>query len=122
LVERAYSQLGRLDIVVNNAGIVRDRAIWNMTSEDFDLVMRVHVRGSWLASRAVARKRRAESKAENGKVYGRIINTTSGAGLRGNFGQTNYGPAKAAIVGLTQTLSLELASTGATVNAISPGG
>lgn len=122
LVERAYSQLGRLDIVVNNAGIVRDRAIWNMSADDFDLVMRVHVRGSWLTSRAVARKWREESKAAGGKVYGRIINTTSGAGLRGNFGQTNYGPAKAAIVGLTQTLSLELASIGATVNAISPGG
>ena len=61
-VERAYSQLGRLDIVVNNAGIVRDKAIWNMTVDDFDLVMRVHVRGSWLTSRAVARKWRAESK------------------------------------------------------------
>ncbi|MDV7352745.1 SDR family NAD(P)-dependent oxidoreductase [Rhodococcus oxybenzonivorans] len=122
LVERAYSQLGRLDIVVNNAGIVRDRAIWNMSADDFDLVMRVHVRGSWLTSRAVARKWREESKETGGKVYGRIINTTSGAGLLGHFGQTNYGAAKAAIVGLTQTLSLELASIGATVNAISPGG
>ena len=122
-VERAYSQLGRLDIVVNNAGIVRDKAIWNMTVEDFDLVMRVHVRGSWLTSRAVARKWRAESKANDGAaVYGRIINTTSGAGLHGHFGQTNYSAAKAAIVGLTQTLSLELASIGATANAISPGG
>ncbi|MDH3047283.1 SDR family NAD(P)-dependent oxidoreductase [Gordonia alkanivorans] len=122
LVERAYSQLGRLDIVVNNAGIVRDRAIWNMSVDDFDLVMRVHVRGSWLTSRAAARKWREESKASGSKVYGRIINTTSGAGLHGHFGQTNYSAAKAAIVGLTQTLSLELASIGATVNAISPGG
>ncbi|GAA4667264.1 SDR family NAD(P)-dependent oxidoreductase [Gordonia humi] len=122
LVERAYSELSRLDIVVNNAGIVRDRAIWNMSVDDFDLVMRVHVRGSWLTSRAVARKWREESKASGGKVYGRIINTTSGAGLHGHFGQTNYGAAKAAIAGLTQALSLELASTGATVNAISPGG
>ncbi|MCW2652774.1 MAG: hypothetical protein QOE41_2976 [Mycobacterium sp.] len=121
-VERAYSQLGRLDIVVNNAGIVRDKAVWNMDVEDFDLVMRVHVRGSWLTSRAVARKWRAEAKANGGTVYGRIINTTSGAGLHGNFGQTNYSAAKAAIVGLTQTLSLELASIGATANAISPGG
>jgi NAD(P)-dependent dehydrogenase (short-subunit alcohol dehydrogenase family) len=122
MVERAYSQLGRLDIVVNNAGIVRDKAIWNMTADDFDLVMRVHVRGSWLTSRAVARKWRSEAKANGGKVYGRIINTTSGAGLHGNFGQTNYSAAKAAIVGLTQTLSLELASIGATANVISPGG
>lgn len=122
LVERAYEQLGRLDIVVNNAGIVRDKAIWNMSVEDFDLVMRVHVRGTWLLSRAVARKWREESKASGGMVYGRIINTTSGAGLQGHFGQTNYAAAKAGIVGLTQTLSLELASIGATVNAISPGG
>lgn len=122
LVERAYAEFGRLDIVVNNAGIVRDKAIWNMSADDFDLVMRVHVRGSWLTSRAVARKWRAESKASGTKVYGRIINTTSGAGLLGHFGQTNYSAAKAAIVGLTQTLSLELASIGATVNAISPGG
>ncbi|PPJ28145.1 SDR family NAD(P)-dependent oxidoreductase [Nocardia nova] len=122
LVERAYSQLGRLDIVVNNAGIVRDRAIWNMSADDFDSVMRVHVRGTWLTSRAAARKWREESKSTGAKVYGRIINTTSGAGLHGHFGQTNYSAAKAAIVGLTQTLSLELASIGATVNAISPGG
>ena len=121
-VERAYSQLGRLDIVVNNAGIVRDKAIWNMTADDFDLVMRVHVRGSWLTSRAVARKWRAESKESGGKVYGRIINTVSGAGLLGNFGQSNYSAAKAAIAGMTQTLSLELAGIGVTVNAISPGG
>ncbi|CAN5153647.1 SDR family NAD(P)-dependent oxidoreductase [soil metagenome] len=122
LVARAYEQLGRLDIVVNNAGIVRDKAIWNMSVDDFDLVMRVHVRGSWLTSRAVARRWRQESKASDGPVYGRIINTTSGAGLLGHFGQTNYSAAKAAIVGLTQTLSLELASIGVTVNAISPGG
>jgi NAD(P)-dependent dehydrogenase (short-subunit alcohol dehydrogenase family) len=122
LVERAYEELGRLDIVVNNAGIVRDRAIWNMSADDFDLVMRVHVRGTWLTSRALARRWRAESKAVGGPVYGRIVNTTSGAGLLGHFGQSNYAAAKAAIVGLTQTLSLELASIGATVNAISPGG
>src|SRR3981189_73627 len=120
-VERAFSQLGRLDIVVNNAGIVRDKAIWNMTADDFDLVMRVHVRGSWLTSRAVARQWRAESKESGGKVYGRIINTPSGAGLHGHFGQTNYSAAKAAIVGLTQTLSLELASICRTANIISPG-
>ncbi|WP_216693567.1 SDR family NAD(P)-dependent oxidoreductase [Dietzia psychralcaliphila] len=122
LIDRVYTELGRLDIVVNNAGIVRDRAIWNMSADDFDLVMRVHVRGSWLTTRAVARRWRDESKASGGKVYGRIINTTSGAGLLGHFGQTNYSAAKAAIVGLTQTSSLELASIGATVNAISPGG
>jgi NAD(P)-dependent dehydrogenase (short-subunit alcohol dehydrogenase family) len=80
------------------------------------------VRGSWLVSRAVAKRWRAIAKSDGGSVYGRIVNTTSGAGLLGHFGQSNYGPAKAAIVGLTQTLSLELGSIGVTVNAISPGG
>ena len=97
MVERAYAQFGKLDILVTNAGIVRDRAIWNMAAEDFDLVMRVHVRGTWLTSRAAARHWRDQAKAEGGAVYGRVINTTSGAGLLGNFGQTNYATAKAAI-------------------------
>ncbi|HVW44706.1 MAG TPA: SDR family NAD(P)-dependent oxidoreductase [Amycolatopsis sp.] len=122
MVAKAFDAFGHVDILVNNAGIVRDRAIWNMTTQDFDLVMRVHVRGSWLASRAVAKRWRGIAKSDGGSVYGRIINTTSGAGLLGNFGQSNYSAAKAAIVGLTQTLSLELASIGVTVNAISPGG
>jgi NAD(P)-dependent dehydrogenase (short-subunit alcohol dehydrogenase family) len=122
LVEQAYEQFGRLDILVNNAGIVRDRAIWNMSAQDFDLVMKVHVRGTWLTCHAAAQKWRAEAKAGSGKVYGRIINTTSGAGLLGNFGQTNYAAAKAAIVGMSLTLNLELASIGVTVNVIGPGG
>lgn len=123
LVDQAYEQFGRLDILVNNAGIVRDRAVWNMSAEDFDLVMRVHVRGTWLTCHAAAQRWRELAKAgDSDKVYGRIVNTTSGAGLLGNFGQSNYAAAKAAIVGLTLTLSLELASIGVTVNAIGPGG
>ena len=122
MVERAYEEFGKLDIVVNNAGIVRDRAIWNMPADDFDLVMRVHVRGTWLTSRAAARHWRDQAKADGGQVYGRIINTTSGAGLLGNFGQTNYATAKAAIVGMTLTLNLELASIGVTANVIGPAG
>jgi NAD(P)-dependent dehydrogenase (short-subunit alcohol dehydrogenase family) len=123
LAERATRELGgRVDILVNNAGIVRDRAVWNMSLDDFDLVMRVHVRGTWLACRGVAQRWRAEAKQGNGTVYGRIINTVSGAGLLGNFGQSNYSAAKAAIAAMTQTLSLELASIGVTVNAIGPGG
>jgi len=122
MVERAYEQFGKLDILVNNAGIVRDRAIWNMPADDFDLVMRIHLRGTWLTCRAAARHWRDQAKAEGGPVYGRIINTTSGAGLFGNFGQTNYATAKAAIVGLTLTLNLELASIGVTANVIGPAG
>jgi NAD(P)-dependent dehydrogenase (short-subunit alcohol dehydrogenase family) len=122
MVKRAIDEFGRLDVLVNNAGIVRDRAIWNMSADDFDLVMRVHVRGTWLTSRAAAKHWRERAKLGGGTVAGRIINTTSGAGLVGNFGQTNYATAKAAIVGMTLTMSLELASIGVTVNAIGPGG
>jgi NAD(P)-dependent dehydrogenase (short-subunit alcohol dehydrogenase family) len=121
MVARAVEAWGRLDIVVNNAGIVRDRAVWNMETDDFDLVMRVHVRGTWLVCRAAARHWRNLAKEQGGSVGGRLINTVSGAGLLGNFGQTNYATAKAAIMGLTLTLSLELASIGVTVNAIGPG-
>jgi NAD(P)-dependent dehydrogenase (short-subunit alcohol dehydrogenase family) len=122
MLENAWQRHGHVDIVINNAGIVRDKAIWNMSAADFDLVMRVHVRGTWLVSRGAAQRWRAEAKAGNGSVYGRLINTVSGAGLLGHFGQSNYGTAKSAIAGLTLTTSLELAGIGVTVNAISPGG
>jgi NAD(P)-dependent dehydrogenase (short-subunit alcohol dehydrogenase family) len=123
LVARAIDTFGRLDILVNNAGIVRDRVVWKMTTDDFDKVIRVHLRGTWLTCRAAARHwRDAAKQSPSGRVFGRIINTTSGAGLVGNFGQGNYAAAKAGIVGLTLTLALELASIGVTVNAIGPGG
>jgi NAD(P)-dependent dehydrogenase (short-subunit alcohol dehydrogenase family) len=120
MVDGAMEAWGHLDVLVNNAGIVRDRAIWNMEAGDFDAVMRVHVRGSWLTSRAVARHWRQRSKSGE-VVAGRIINTTSGAGLQGNFGQSNYATAKAALTGLTMTLSVELGSMGCTANLIGPG-
>ncbi|HEY3844410.1 MAG TPA: SDR family NAD(P)-dependent oxidoreductase [Acidimicrobiales bacterium] len=120
MVAAAIDAWGRLDILVNNAGIVRDRAIWNMEADDFDAVMRVHVRGSWLTSRAAARHWRQRAKSGEA-VAGRIINTTSGAGLQGNFGQSNYATAKAALTGLTMTLSVELAGIGCTANLIGPG-
>jgi NAD(P)-dependent dehydrogenase (short-subunit alcohol dehydrogenase family) len=120
MVAQAIEAWGHLDVLVNNAGIVRDRAIWNMEVDDFDAVMRVHVRGSWLTSRAIARHWR--QRAKSGEVIaGRIINTTSGAGLQGNFGQSNYATAKAALTGLTMTLSVELGSIGCTANLIGPG-
>jgi NAD(P)-dependent dehydrogenase (short-subunit alcohol dehydrogenase family) len=121
LVDQAIGAFGRLDIVVNNAGIVRDRAVWNMTPEDFDLVIRVHLRGTWLMTHHAAVHWRSKAKAGEA-VRGRVINTTSGAGLVGNFGQSNYATAKAAIAGLTLTTSLELWSIGVTVNAVGPGG
>ena len=110
MIERALDEWGRFDILVNNAGIVRDGVIWNLTTEAWDAVMAVHVRGPWLTSRAAARHWRSLGKAGLDS-RGRIINTTSGAGLVGNFGQTNYATAKAAVVGLTLTLALELQRT-----------
>ncbi|HEV3358629.1 MAG TPA: SDR family NAD(P)-dependent oxidoreductase [Pseudonocardiaceae bacterium] len=121
LVERAHEEFGRLDVVVNNAGIVRDKVVWSMPTADFDAVMRVHVRGTWLLTHLAAKKWRARAKTGE-RFTGRVINTTSGAGLVGNFGQTNYATAKAAIVGLTLTASLELYKYGITVNAVGPGG
>jgi NAD(P)-dependent dehydrogenase (short-subunit alcohol dehydrogenase family) len=119
MIQQAVDTWGQLDVVVNNAGIVRDSVIWNMPVADFDAVMRVHVRGTWLPCHHAANHWRNRSK--NGETFtGRIINTVSGAGLVGNFGQTNYATAKAAIAGLTQTLSLELYRMGVTVNAIGP--
>jgi NAD(P)-dependent dehydrogenase (short-subunit alcohol dehydrogenase family) len=121
LFDRTTEEFGRVDVVVNNAGIVRDKVIWNMPAADFDSVLRVHVRGTWLTTREAALRWRARAKA--GETFtGRIINTTSGAGLSGNFGQSNYATAKAAIVGLTLTASLELHKMGITVNAVGPGG
>src|SRR4051794_27003590 len=121
MVQHAVDEWGQLDILVNNAGIVRDGAIWNMSESDFDAVMRVHVKGTWVPSHHAAKQWRTRAKAGE-SFTGRIINTTSGAGLVGNFGQTNYATAKSAIAGLTQTLSLELYKMGVTVNAIGPAG
>jgi len=119
MVQQAVDTWGHLDVLVNNAGIVRDGAIWNMSEADFDAVLRVHVKGSWAPCHWAARHWRDRAKA--GETFtGRVINTTSGAGLVGNFGQTNYATAKAGLTGLTQTLSLELAKLGVTVNCVGP--
>jgi NAD(P)-dependent dehydrogenase (short-subunit alcohol dehydrogenase family) len=122
MVRQAVDTYGQLDIVVNNAGIVRDAAIWNMSEQDFDAVMRVHVKGTWTICHHAALHWRARNKAGEANVNGRIINTTSGAGLGGNFGQTNYAAAKGAIVGMTLTLALELHRIGVTANAVGPSG
>ena len=118
---RPSTTFGKLDILVNNAGIVRDAAIWNMKVEDWDAVMRVHVRGTW-STVAPRRRSTGASAPRQGGIEGRIVNTTSGAGLGGNFGQTNYATAKAAIVGMTLTLAQELYKPGVTANCIGPAG
>lgn len=120
MITQAVEQFGRLDILVNNAGIVRDGSIFNMSVDDFDAVIKVHLRGTWLPCKHAAVHWRQLNKSTGEQVNGRIINTVSGAGLTGNFGQSNYAPAKAAIASLTQTLSLELYKMGVTVNAVGP--
>jgi len=121
LVQRALDEWGQLDILVNNAGIVRDGAVWNLDPNDFDAVLRVHLRGSWCCSHHAAVHWRGRAKSGE-KVVGRVINTTSGAGLTGNFGQTAYAAAKAGIVGLTLTLAQELGPYGVTANVVGPAG
>jgi NAD(P)-dependent dehydrogenase (short-subunit alcohol dehydrogenase family) len=119
LVARTIEVHGRLDAVVNNAGIIRDRMITGMSEEDFDLVLGVHLKGTWNLSRHACAAWRDQHKAGH-RVTGRIVNTTSGAGLFGNIGQTNYGPAKAAIASLTMITAMEMEKYGVTANAVSP--
>jgi NAD(P)-dependent dehydrogenase (short-subunit alcohol dehydrogenase family) len=119
LVAGAVGTYGRLDAVVNNAGIIRDRMITGMSEEDFDLVIAVHLKGTWNLSRHACALWRDQHKAGQ-RVTGRIVNTTSGAGLFGNIGQTNYGPAKAAIASLTMITAMEMEKYGVTANAVSP--
>jgi 3-oxoacyl-[acyl-carrier protein] reductase len=116
----ATDQLGSLDIVLNNAGVVRDKMLFNMTDDEWDLVIRVHLRGHFLLTRNAAAHWRAASKEAGGPVYGRIINTASEAGLLGPEGQANYGAAKAGITALTLSASRALKRYGVRANAICP--
>ncbi len=111
--------LGGLHIVVNNAGITRDRMLFNMTDEDWDAVIAVHLRGHFLLTRNAATYWRSKAK-ESGSVYGRLINTSSEAGLSGPAGQANYGAAKAGITALTLTAAKALGRYGVRANAICP--
>ena len=115
IVKTAVGAFGRIDILVNNAGIVRDRSIAKMSEDDFDAVLAVHLKGTFNCGRHAIPLMRDQG-------YGRIINITSSAGLRGNFGQSNYGAAKAGIMGLTLVWAIELGKYGVTVNAMAPAG
>lgn len=120
LVQSTVEEFGGLDVLVNNAGILRDRMITNMTVDEWDDVIRVHLRGTFLPMHYAARYWRDQSKSgEN--VDARIINTTSSSGIYGNVGQGNYGAAKAGIASLTVISAMELARYGVTVNAVAPG-
>jgi 3-oxoacyl-[acyl-carrier protein] reductase len=115
--------LGGLSIVVNNAGITRDRMLFNMSDDDFDAVIAVHLRGHFLLTRNAAaywRQKAKEAESSDGTVYGRIINTSSEAGLMGPVGQANYGAAKAGITALTLSASRALSRYGVRANAICP--
>ncbi|UPG67539.1 3-oxoacyl-ACP reductase [Gordonia hongkongensis] len=120
IMTTATDQLGSLDIVLNNAGVVRDKMLFNMTDDEWDLVIRVHLRGHFLLTRNAAAHWRAASKEAGGPVYGRIINTASEAGLLGPEGQANYGAAKAGITALTLSASRALKRYGVRANAICP--
>lgn len=119
MVEAALDNFGRLDAVVNNAGFVRDRMFFTCSPEEWDAVLRVHLRGHFCTTRHAAEYWRAEAKAGR-PVDARIINTTSGAGLQGSVGQSAYSTAKAGIAGLTLVQAAEMGRLGVTANALAP--
>jgi len=112
-VESIVAESGRLDIVINNAGVLRDSVLWKLTDDDWQLVQDIHLGGTFRVTRAATPHFRRQS-------YGRVINVTSYTGLHGNAGQANYAAAKAGIIGFTKTAAKELARFGVTVNVISP--
>lgn len=119
-MELVIAEFGRLDVLVNNAGILRDRMVFSMTEGEWDAVIRVHLKGHFNTTRFAAAHWRERSKAAGGPVYGRIVNTSSEAFLAGSAGQPNYAAAKGGIVGLTTSTALALAKYGVTANAICP--
>ncbi len=119
ILDAARDAFGEVQVLVNNAGICRDRMFTSMSEQDWDEVMRVHLRGHFCLSNLLARAWRDAAKA-GGRVDARIINTTSGAGLQGSIGQSNYGAAKAGIAALTLMQSAELRRYGVCVNALAP--
>src|SRR6267378_6625802 len=121
IINTAVEAFGTLDVLVNNAGILRDKMIFSMTEEDFDAVIRVHLKGTFAMTHHAANYWRDQSKAGD-QPRAAIVNTVSSAGLQGNVGQANYGSAKAGIAALTIISSLELANYGVRTNAVAPGG
>lgn len=120
VVEQAIEEYGQLDVLVNNAGILRDRTIASMTEKEWDAVIRVHLRGTAAPTRFAAEHWRARAKQTGQPTGARLINTSSSSGLFGNFGQSNYGAAKAGIASFTLIAAKELAPYGVTANAVAP--
>ena len=120
LVRTAVEDHGRLDVLVNNAGILRDRMIFAMTEDDFDSVVRVHLKGHFCMLRHATALWRDQSKAAGEPVYARVVNTTSEAALLGSPGQPNYAAAKSGIIALTQSTAFGCAKYGVRANAIAP--
>ena len=119
IVDCAVDNFGKLNIVVNNAGILRDRMIFNMSEEDWDAVVTVHLKGSFNVARHAAAYWREQHKAGN-VLNGRLINTSSDSGILGNAGQSNYGSAKAAVAAMAIIVDREMSRYGVTANAIAP--
>jgi NAD(P)-dependent dehydrogenase (short-subunit alcohol dehydrogenase family) len=120
MIDQAIKTYGKLDVLLNNAGILRDRMLVNMTEQEWDAVIKVHLKGTFAPARHAAAYWRDRAKAEGGTVDARLINTTSVSGIYGNIGQTNYGAAKAGIASFTVIAARELRRYGITVNCISP--
>jgi NAD(P)-dependent dehydrogenase (short-subunit alcohol dehydrogenase family) len=121
MVDQAVSTFGRLDVLINNAGILRDRMLVNMTEAEWDAVIKVHLKGTFAPTHHAAAYWREVNKATGASVGGRVINTSSVSGIYGNIGQSNYGAAKMGIAGFTIIVARELRRYGVTVNAIAPG-
>ena len=119
IVDAAVAAFGEVHVLVNNAGVLRDRMFLSLSEEDWDTVMRVHLRGHFCLAQVLGRRWRDAAKSGQ-RVQARIINTSSGAGLQGSIGQSNYAAAKAAIAGLTLVQAAELARYGITVNCLAP--
>jgi NAD(P)-dependent dehydrogenase (short-subunit alcohol dehydrogenase family) len=121
IVKTAIDSFGRLDVLVNNAGVLRDKMMFSMSPEDFDLVLKVHLYGSFNTMSAASKYWRNESK-EGRQPSASIVNTVSSAGLQGQASQINYGAAKAGIAAMTVIASLELSRYGVRANSVAPGG
>jgi NAD(P)-dependent dehydrogenase (short-subunit alcohol dehydrogenase family) len=120
LVDQAIAEFGGLDVLVNNAGILRDRTIAAMSEDEWDSVIKVHLRGTIAPARFAVAYWRARAKETGRPTQARLINTTSASGIYGNFGQSNYGAAKGGIASFTLIAAQEIASYGATANAVAP--